>query len=53
LARVSLASFLFVDNVYYLTHCVPSPADAPLLVGCQLCGTTFQPLAPPLLWPDV
>lgn len=48
LASVSLADFLFVDNIYYLTHCVAQPADAPLLLTCPRCDGRFQPLAPKL-----
>lgn len=48
LASVSLTEFLFIDNVYYLTHCVAQPTDAPLVLTCQRCGGCFQPLAPNL-----
>jgi hypothetical protein len=46
LARVSLADFLFVDNIYYLTHCVAQPADTPMIMTCPNCHGRFQPLAP-------
>lgn len=46
LASVPLAAFLFVDNIYYLTHCVAQPTDAPLLVKCACCDGFFQPIMP-------
>jgi len=44
LANVSLTDFLFVDNIYYLTHCVAQPADTPMIVKCLRCQERFQPL---------
>ena len=45
LTKISLADFLFIDNIYYLLHCVPQPDDSPLRITCHNCGGMFQPLA--------
>ena len=52
LAKLPLGDFLFVDNVYHLTHCASLPSDKPLVVACQRCNGSFQPLAASPAWPS-
>jgi hypothetical protein len=43
--RLELADFLFIDNVYYLTHLAPLVEDHSALVACGRCAREFLPLA--------
>ena len=45
LAELPLCDFLFIDNVYHLTHRIALPADSPLRLRCEACGGRFVPLA--------
>jgi hypothetical protein len=44
LAGVRLADFVFINNVFFLTHRAGLPADSPLTLSCERCGGRFLPL---------
>jgi hypothetical protein len=44
LSNLALCDFLFLDNVHYLTRCVPLPDDSPLHLTCANCGGRFAPV---------